>query len=267
MNYTLFKSNIKQNRTIWIIIVLVLTMYISIMMSMYDPENAEAIEEMMKMFPEEMLSMMGFIIIGPGLANFIASYIYGFLIFMFPLIYTSIVNNRLIAKHVDSGAMAYILSTPNSRKKIATTQALFSILSISLLIIVVTIISIIMSFLIHPGELNVGKFILLNIYTIVFYIAISGISFFASAIFNETSRSLAIGTGIPIGFFVIQLLGNASSGTSWAKNFTLFSLYSPDKLMSGQVLFVMISSIILLIIGIGLYIGAIYQFNKRDLPL
>src|SRR5690554_1766483 len=206
MNLSLLKADIKVNRNIFIIISAILTMYIIIMISMYDPNNMQALEEMMEMFPKEMINALGFNIVGNDLTGFLAGYIYGMLIFLFPMIFVFTINNRLIVKHVDTGSMAYLLSTPNSRQKIAVTQGLFSVISITILIIFVMVLSIVFASIINPGEMNIGQFIILNLYTIAFYVVISGISFIASCLFNDTSNSLALGSGVPVAFFVLQML-------------------------------------------------------------
>ena len=131
---------------------------------MFDPKSVKALNEMLEMLPESLIKALGFDVMSTELTTFIANYIYGFLILVFPVIFTIIINNRLIAKHVDNGSMSYLLTTPNSRSKFAFNQALFSITSITLLIIAVTITAIISSNLMFPNELNINKFIYLHLY-------------------------------------------------------------------------------------------------------
>lgn len=99
-----------------------------------------------------------------------------------------------------------------------------------------------------------------------FHIAISGLGFFASSLSNDIKLSYSISAGIPIGFFIIQLLGNMGGKLENFKYFTIFSLYDTNKLINGEI-FGTYMILILLGIGILLYIIGILRFSKRDLPL
>lgn len=46
----------------------------------------------------------------------------GFIMLIFPMVFAIIMGNSLVAKRVDSGSMAYLLSAPVSRAKIVFTQ-------------------------------------------------------------------------------------------------------------------------------------------------
>ena len=128
----LLKATIKQNYIIFLIIVAVLMLYLPIIITMYDPATQDSLNEVLEMLPQGLLAAMGFSNIGADLIDFIGSYYYGFLILLLPMIYTIVVCNRCVASHVDKGSMAYLLSTPNTRSKIARTQALFIIVSITI---------------------------------------------------------------------------------------------------------------------------------------
>lgn len=147
---------------------------------------------------------------------------------------TNVINHRIIASHVDKGSMAYLLSTPNSRVKIAFTQAVSGLASITLFFIVTTSFAIVVSEVMFPGLLETGKFIMLNIYALLMYYAIGGIGFFASCIANESKLSLSIGVGVPVTFLVLQMLGNAGEKFSWLKNLSLYTLFNPNKLIEGS---------------------------------
>jgi len=237
------------------------------MISMYDPEYNDMLADMMAMFPEELINALNFNLIGTDLTAFLGSYIYGFLIFLFPMIFVIIVNNRLIAKHVSNGSMVYLLSVPTSRKKVVVTQAIFSIAAIFTLLMATTVFTIVISAIMAPGELKIGQFLFLNGYTLTFYFCISGITFFASTVFNDTSRSLALGAGLPVAFFVLNMLANAAEGTAWAKNLTLFTLYDLDKFFAGNAGYVIISSLVFVVLGFLLYGTGSYLFIKKDLSI
>lgn len=266
MNKNLFKYTLKSNWVVGLIIFLVMLMYLSIMISMYDPDKMESLSSMMDMFPEGLISAMGFENFGNTLTTYLGNSYYNFIAIMFPMIYVIIVANRLIAKHVDSGSMAYLLSTPNSRKNIGITQAIYLILSIIGLFLLVTLSGITISQVMFPGELEIDKFLLINLVATLTIIAIGGISFLSSCVFNDTKNSVGIGAGIPIGFFVLNMLANAGDKFSWLENFTIFTFLNPEKIIESNS-FIITSSISLIFIAIVCYGSGVIIFNRRNLPL
>lgn len=265
MSPTLFKANIRTNRFIWLLIMAIYSFYTIILVSMYDPDSIEALMSMMEMMPKEMVDAMGYSF-GTTFVTYLAGIMYSMLLYLFPMIITIVVNHRLIASHVDKGSMAYLISTGNSRKKIVVTQALFSIVSITAVFTFITILAIVMATIMFPGELEVGKFILLNVYALLLYFAISGICFFASAIASESKHSIGLGAGIPIGFVVLEMIGNAGDKFNWIGNFSLFTLFNPDRLFAGDN-FAYFGMGAFLVLAIILYYGAITIFGKRDLSI
>jgi len=264
MSWVLFKANIRENRTIWIIMTLVFCFYVTIMVSMFDPAGSEKFLEMLELLPEALLNAFGMAQIGSTLLSFIAGSLYGGVVFMFPLVVSIVINHRLIASYVHKGSMAYLLATPNTRTKIATTQALFSLASITGLFVVATTLGIIVSEAMFPGLLEIGKFIALNIYAIITYYAIGSIGFFASCIFDESKYSLGLGIGIPVGFLVLQMIGSAGDKFNWLSNLSLYSLFAPFRLFEGDS-FAYIGMAILALLAAALYIGGIAVFSKKDL--
>ncbi|MDQ2086655.1 ABC transporter permease subunit [Herbivorax sp. ANBcel31] len=266
MSWTLFKTNMKTNRFIWIVLTCIFCFYFATIIAMFDPEGTEALDEMLDMLPESMIRAFGFDEFGSTLLTFISSYMYGFLVLLFPMVLSIVINHRMIAAHVDKGSMAYLLSTPNSRIKIALTQAVFGLTSITLFFTVTTSFAIVISQTMFPGLLDIGKFIVLNVYALLMYYAIGGIGFFASCISNESKLSLSIGVGIPVGFLVLQMLGGVDEKLTWIKNLSLYALFNPDKLIEGSN-FAYIGMATFVLIAAFLYIAGISIFNKRDLPV
>ena len=261
---TLLKKEFKSNYKILLIFIAVLTMYEVIIVSMFNPELGETLDAFAKAMPE-IMSAFGMANTGSTLTEFLSNYLYGFLLLVFPMILEIILANKLVAKYVDTGSMAYLLSTPNSRKKIVVTQGLFVIINIVILILYVTILGIICSEVMFPGDLNIERFILINISVLSIHIAISGICFFASCISNDMKLAYSIGAGVPIAFYIIQMLVNMGGKLEKLKYFTLFTLFEPNNIATGNYHIEFL--IAAFIIGIVFYILGILLFSKRDLPL
>lgn len=266
MNKTLYKANVRANWGILLFITLMLLMYVSVSITMFDPDSSEAMEGMLKLMPEGMIKALGFDNLGTDLTRYLSNYLYGFIFITFPVIYTVIVSNKLIAKHVDSGSMAYLLTTPNSRVRIASTQAVFLISSIVAIFVFNVSIGIIFCESLFKGLLDINRFIALNWITFLVILAVSGIGFFFSCFFNDTRNSLAFGGGIPILFLVIKMLTGISENLAWLKYLTMYSFINIDEILTNNT-YVLVSSIILIGISTVLYYAAIAIFNRKSLAI
>lgn len=266
ISFPLFKQTLKSNYRFFIIFLMILTMYYSVIITMYDPVNVESMQLLLQSLPKEVVNAMNFNLIGTTFTGFLASYLYGFLIIIFPMIYIIILSNRMIAKHIDSGSMAYLLATPNSRKKVVMTQMIYLVTSIILLMVSLSLLAYIISEIAFPGLIDINLFILLNLGALLLHLAIGSIAFLCSCIFNDSKDSLAFGAGIPILFFLIQMLGNVGEKLAFLKNFTLFSLYNPERILEGSASLPITFSALFLIAVI-LYALGIIIFNKKDLPI
>jgi ABC-2 type transport system permease protein len=266
INLPLLKYNIRRNYVTFIVFIAILAMYISIIASMYDPEVIGAMDAYLELLPQEIVRGMNFTMVEPNLTGFLAGYFYGFLILLFPLIFSAIMANRAVASYVDSGSMGFLLSTPNPRWKIALTQAFFLFGSIKLLILLTALMGVLFSEVLFPGELDIWRFVLLNIGTILLYYALSSIGFFASCLFNETSRSLALGAGLPVLFLLMKLISDVGDELSFIGRASLFSLFDPASILARDNS-VLPSFLALFAIGTVLYAAGIIVFRKKDLPL
>ena len=265
MSWTLFKANIRGIRTIWILMTAVYIGYFAVVLSMYDPQSTQAIEQMLEMLPEGLLKAFGMERVGirscPSLP-----FICMESCFSCSMVISTVVNHRLIAAHVDRGSRAYLLSTPNSRKKIVATQALFSLASITMFFAVITICALGLSEIMLPGEMETGDFILVNVYSLLMYYAIGGIGFLASCIANESKVSLGLGIGVPLTFLELQMIGDVGDKFSWLGKLSLYYLFQPEQLIEGAS-FAYVSMAVFVALAAVLYAAGIAMFNKRDLYL
>lgn len=265
MNMTLFKRELKANYKIIIIFMAVITLYSSMIVMMFDPKLGESLKIMEKSMPQ-LFSAFGMNNSATTLIRFIANYLYGFILIAFPLIFIILLSNRLIARYVDRGSMAYLLATPNKRKKIVTTQAIFMIMSVLFLVIYATTICIVVSQMMFSGELHIKNFILMNIglYGLLFFLG--GICFLSSCAISDARLSSGVGGGICVLFLLIQMLSGVGEKFEKLKYVTPLTLFQVDKLAVGDSKAIQLI-IVLYAIGLILYIIGISIFNKRDLSL
>ncbi len=266
MNWTLFKATLRANWTIALFFTLFIMIYVVSSIGMFDPNSAEAMEAMLKMLPEGMVKAFGFQNMGTDLTGYLSNYLYGFILITFPMIYCVIMANRMIAKHVDSGSMAYLLTTPNSRTRIATTQALYLVISLAVAMTANIALAVVMSESMFPGMLEIGGFLALNWVTYLTMLVVGGIGFFCSCLFNETRFSLSIGAGLPVLFLVFRMISTLSDDISWLKYLTIFTFVNVKEILTDTS-YVPPVTFILLAISSALYVSAIGIFNRRSLAI
>lgn len=265
MNMTLFLKTFKRNWKLLLIFFLILLMYFSIMTAMYDPDDMAAIISMIELFPEDIMRAMGFDSIITNLTEYLASWLYGFLMFAFPMIYCIILSHRLVAKMVDDGSMVFILSTPLKRTEIIITQAIYALASLFVLFTLCFVSGTLIAETMQPGVLDIPAFLMLNFTTMLVNMTIIMIGFFASSVFNDAKYALGIGSGIPIVFLLMKMLGSVSSEGQIIADLSLYGLYDPVSLVSNPELMwyhgVYISIIIVLLFG------SVLIFKKKQLPI
>lgn len=197
---------------------------------------------------------------------------------LLPIIYIIMVSNNLISGQVDSGSMAYVLSTSTKRKEVTFTQACYLIGSLFLMMCATTITSCICFAFVDQSvtELTYGELILLNLGAFITLFAISGINFLTSCWFDRSKRSMALGGGFSMFFLVATMLGLFGSQVipsvvrlDALNNFnyvSLITLFDSVSIISGTTTFIWKLAILFVIGLVGYVIGSI-RFKKKDLPL
>lgn len=267
MNKTLFLSMLKMNLKPIFGFSVASVGYMWLVIWIYPTIAGEGINELLKSLPKELLNLIGMQNGLDSLGDYLAGEYYGLLFLVIVSIYCVMTATRLVARLIDRGSIAYLLATPNSRVKIALTQAAILVFGI-LMIVFITVAGGLGGVpLISPDlELEASTFIKVNVVGFLLFFAVSGYCFFFSCLLNDEKRVLGISSGITILFFMLHMAGKLSTETDWLLNFTLFSAYKPHEIVSGGYNIVP-SSIFLSVLGIFLYAAAIFIFKNRDLPL
>lgn len=196
---------------------------------------------------------------------------------LLPIIYMIMTANALIAGQVDSGSMAYILSTSTKRRTVTMTQALFLISSLFCMFVCTSITSIICLSIVNvTTDLTIGKLLLINLGAFVVMFAMSGICFLASSWFNRSKHSMAIGGGLSMFFLVATMLGLFGSNLipsvirmdalNYFNYVSIITLFDVPSILAGSLTFLW-KLAILIAIGVICYVVAIKKFDKKDLPL
>lgn len=262
---TLLKREIKANYKILILILAVVTLYSSMIIAMFDPKLGDSLAAMAESMPQ-VFAAFGMMNPGSTMTEFIGNYLYGFLLIVLPLVLILLLSNRILARYLDRGSMSYLLATPNRRIKIAFTQAAFMVLSLLVFIIFLTALCILLSTGMFSGELDTGRFIMLNVGLFGLLLFLGGMCFCSCCIFNETKYSLGVGAGLSILFILIQMVSQVGDKFENLKYATPLTLFDPSGILAGSggayLSFGILYAAGILLFGIGIGI-----FCRRDLSI
>lgn len=259
INIPYYRQIIKSNIKLLIVFTVVLCAFLIVICNVFTPTSLEGIENAVSG------TIASNIISGNDLVGFLSNSFYAIMAILFPMIYSIIVGNKLIASKVDDGSMANYLSTPVSRCKIVISSAVYLVVSLLVMWCIATVVGIITCNIVQPDSLDIKTFLLLNLGVLLYHFAISSICFVSSCVFNTSKNSLLIGAGLPIFFFIVSLLVKLSDSLDVLKYFTLITLFNTTNIIAGSDY--ILQFVFLGIIGLVLYLIGIVVFKKKDLPL
>ena len=197
---------------------------------------------------------------------------------LLPMVFVIMTANGLLAGQVDSGSMAYVLSTPTKRRTVAVTQMVYLVSALFAMFALLTIVSVIAVFVSGGNDfaINYGQILLFNLGAFLTMFAIAGFCYMCSSIFNRTKYSLGLGGGLTIFSLVCTILGLFGSSVvpsamriepmNFFNYLSIITLYDTNEIMTGSTDFIWKFAILF---GVGLitFIIGLFRFEKKDLPL
>lgn len=256
------KSNLK-SFIIWTIILIgiffvVYLIYPSIIKS----DDIKQIDEMMKIFPKEMLKAFNMDITSIDSAfGWLKSEGFIFVILIIGC-YSSILGSNILLKEENDGTIEYLNSLPIKRNNIVLSKMLCGILYIILMIFILGIFNYIGLSL--SGDFDKKQFILLSITPLFPSIVIFFICMFISTFTHKTKKMIGISLGIVFISYIIQILSTISESVEFLKYISIFTLAD----IRNVVVNVSIDPIIG-IISLGLSILflllTLLRYNKKEL--
>ena len=222
----MFKRELKINLKsfiIWTSILIGLFLVVFLMYpSIITSESMNSLDEMMKMFPEEMLKAFNMDISSIDTA-------FGWLKtegFVFVLlitgIYSGILGSNILLKEENDKTIEYLNSVPVTRKKILISKIICGLLYIALMIIIVGLFNFIG--LSISGEFDKKSYLLLSITPIFSSIVIFSICLFLSTFTHKTKKTLGISLGIVFASYFLNILSEMSETTEFLKYLSVFTL-------------------------------------------
>jgi ABC-2 type transport system permease protein len=244
-------------------------MYLLLILGMYNEGNMQYIAASVQALPPGLSAAVGMDTVPTTLTDFAADYFYRFLVQLFLTLHVTIVPIRLVVSHVDSGAMAYLLSTPNSRASVVGTQAVYLVASLAVMAFVLTCVGVGFAAAVQPGLLDVGAFVRLNFSVFLLSLAMAAITFFCSCAFNESKPAVAVSVAVLVGFFVVAVIARIGHGQGLygvIDHLSIYHLLKAREIVSGQANTWLNNGLLAAIAGAGIGGGTIV-FSRKDLPL
>ena len=216
------KINLK-NFIIWTSILIGLFLLVFLVYpSIVTSENMEMLDEMMKMFPEEMLKAFNMDISSIDSA-------FGWLKtegFIFVLliigIYSGILGSNILLKEESDKTIEYLNSVPVTRKNIAIKKIICGLLYITLMVAKIGIFNFIGLSL--SGEFDRKSYILLSITPMFSSIVIFAVCLFISTFTHKTKKTMGISLGIVFASYFLNVISEIGESTEFLKYISIFTL-------------------------------------------
>ena len=197
---------------------------------------------------------------------------------LLPMVFVIMTANGLLAGQVDSGSMAYTLSTPTKRRTVTVTQMSYLIVALLAMYALLTAVSVVSVWIVGGNDfaINFAEILLFNAGAFLTMFAIAGFCFMCSAIFNRTKYSLSVGGGLTIFALVCTILGLFGSGVvpsamritamDFFNYLSIITLFDTVSILDGTLDFLWKFGV-LFAVGVVTFIIGIFRFDKKDLPL
>jgi len=196
---------------------------------------------------------------------------------LLPIIYLIMTANALIAGQVDSGSMAYILSTSTKRNSVTFTQGVYLVGSLLLMFLCSAITSIVCLDIVDvETTLTWQKLLLINLGSFLVMFAMSGVCFLTSCWFDRSKKAMALGGGLSMFSLVATMLGLFGTNIlpsiirmktlNYFNYVSVITLFDSESILEGTTAYLW-KFAILFGIGFVCYIVGAIRFRKKDLPL
>jgi ABC-2 type transport system permease protein len=226
-------------------------------------KNVE-INEMLKMFPQQLLEAFNMDITG---LNSVMGWFQSEGIIFILLIgscYSSLLGGTILIKEESDKTIEFLSSKPISKNSIVTSKILCGIIYITGFTILVSLTSLIGFIL--SNDINYTKWALFSFAPIIIFYTFFFISLLISTYFNKTKRTTSISLAIVLLAYTFQTLSKMSDKLEFLKYFCPFELVNTRKIITDSAL-----NINGILLGVGLCIISIFiiysNYNKKELVI
>jgi len=254
------KINFK-NFLIWLSIMLGLLLIVFLIYpSIANSENIKLMDEMIKIFPEEVIKMFNMDIASMDTVfGWLKSEGFVFILLIIGC-YSAILGSTILSKEETDKTIEYLNNLPVKRSAIVINKVLTGIFYVIMMVICIGIFNYIGLEL--SGSFDRKQFILLSITPIFSSIPLFFMCMLISALV-KSKKVLGLGLGITLVSYVLQTLSGLSESVEFLKYTSVFTLSDIRKvIIDSSINPVMV--IVSIILSIIFLILSIYRYNKKE---
>lgn len=247
---------------IWSTICIVLFLVVFLVYpSIVEKDAANSLNDMLKVFPEEMLKMFNMDISGINSAfGWFKTEGYVFLLLILG-IYSSTLGANILVKEESDKTIEFLYSKPINKNQIITSKMLCGIINIILIVLLVSIFNFIGMTI--STKFDKSTFWLLSLSPLLIIIPLFLLSLFISTFFNKSRKTMGIGIGIVFISYFLQMLSNLSDKLEFIKYFTLFTLSDTRNIIQNSE--INIWCIVISIIASFIFMSLTYlKYNRKE---
>ncbi len=256
------KVNLK-NFIIWNVVLLgIFLIAYLIYPSIVSSDNVKMMDEMLQMFPEEMLKAFNYDISMMDTA-------YGWLKsegFVFVLLitgcYASILGSNILLKEENDKTIEYLNMLPIKRKNIVINKVIVGVIYITIMIILLTIFNYIGLSL--SGDFDKKQFFLLSITPLFPALVLYFICMFLSTFTHKTKKMLGISLALVLISYFLQMLSQISDSVDFLKYASIFTLADIRNVITNITINPIMVMISVLLIAL-FFVLTIIHYNKKEL--
>ena len=256
------KVNFKSFLIWFLLIIGIFSVVFLIYPSIASSENIKMMDEMLKIFPEEILAAFNMDISSLDSAfGWLKSEGFVFILLLTSC-YAGIVGSNIILKEENDKTIEYLTSLPITRTKIVLTKTLVGLIYITSLILGIGIFNYIALSL--SGDFNQKQFLLLSITPVLPSIVIYFLCMLISTFTHKSKKMLGMTLGIVFGSYILYMLSTIAEETEFLKYISVFTLADiRDVIQNTTINLAMLG--ISLILSILLFCITIIHYNKKEL--
>ena len=262
----MFERELKINLKTFIIWTFVLISLFLVVFLIYpsivNSENMGMLNEMMEIFPKEILKAFNMDIADIDTA-------FGWLKtegFVFVLlitgIYSGILGSNILLKEENDKTIEYLNSIPKTRNNILFAKVGCGIFYIVFMVLILGIFNYIGLTL--SGDFDQKLYLLLSITPIFSSLAIFAMCLFLSTFTHKTKKTLGVSLGFVFASYFLQILSELSESVEFLKYISIFTLADiRNVIVEGKINFVMV--IITIVITWIFVLLTEFNYNKKEL--
>lgn len=255
------KVNLKSFLVWLILIISIFSVVFLIYPSIINSNNVKTIDEMIKIFPKEILAAFNMDISSLDSAfGWLKSEGFVFILLLTGC-YAGVLGSNILLKEESDKTIEYLNALPTTRTKIVLTKTFVGLIYVIALIIGIGIFNYIALTL--SGDYNQKQFLLLSVTPIFSSSVIYFICLFISTFAKKTKKMLGVTLGIVFGSYILYMLSTIAKEIEFLKYVSVFTLADIRNVIQDITLNpVMIG--ITIILSITLFLMTLIRYNKKE---